>query len=161
MEVLRRFDSDIKITASSLICSKHFGLSAFKSNFGARKLKPKSIPELFSCEEDFDILPTPESDVIDLPPPIKKKRLLYPGDFGEEEMKIATKALLYKKITEEKLKTQQNTIRNLTKKNDRITQKCNSKEDLINNLLANEMLSEDAAGVLMVLYLLKFFIIYL
>lgn len=39
-----------------------------------------------------------------------------------------------------------------------MVQKSNSNEDLINNLLANEMLSEDAAGVLMVKYFQNYYL---
>lgn len=112
-------DAEIKIPACLLIWSHYFRLGAFESGlFGVRKLKQRSIPELFSPESDvlpmpdFDVLPPQESDYLPLPPPCKKKRLLYPGDFGEKKMKIASKALLYKTITDETLKIQQNTIRN-------------------------------------------------
>lgn len=73
-------------------------------------------------------------------------------------MQIAPKGLLYKKITEEKLKNQQNVPSEIYKKNDRMVQKSNSNEDLINNLLANEKLSEDAAAVLMVKYFQNYYL---
>lgn len=76
-----------------LLLFVHNILKSFESNFGVRKLKKTSTPELLSQPSDDDLVASSinvspistDSDYV-LPPPNKKIRLSFPGDFGDEDM---------------------------------------------------------------------------
>lgn len=157
IDVITSFEPGIKITSSSVICSQHFKSSSFESYFGARHLKKESIPDHLILIDEMAVenlkenVPLIESVVDDLSHPTKKRRLLHPGDFTTEDMRSAEKAILYKEVTDEKLKSHQKTIRNLQKRNTRAVEKIQTIEQLIDKIKENNVLSDDAVKVLKVI----------
>lgn len=89
----------------------------------------------------------------------KTKRLCYIHDFKEEDLQSKFQLRKYVKLCSKKIRSQAAVIRNLKRKNLRLSKKINSKEDLIGVLKKNNLISGSTEDVLTVRNLYFYFLI--